>query len=52
VAERVRVNVTKNIGRALDQIAAKHESVGRLLKSTIRTGIFCSYQPDPRFPVA
>src|SRR5262249_29430771 len=45
-------NVTKNIGRALDQVEAKHESLGRLLKSTIMTGIFCSYQPDPSFPVA
>src|SRR5215469_12523252 len=51
-AEQARVNVTKNIGRALDLIESKHESLGRLLKSTIRTGIFCSYQPDPRFPVA
>jgi len=51
-AEQARVNVTKNLGRALDQIEAKHESLGHLLKSTIRTGIFCSYQPDSRFPVA
>jgi class 3 adenylate cyclase/tetratricopeptide (TPR) repeat protein len=51
-AEKARVNITKNIGRALDRIEAKHESLGRLLKSTIKTGIFCSYQPDPRFPVA
>jgi tetratricopeptide (TPR) repeat protein len=51
-AERVRVRVTKNIGRALDHIAAKHEVLGRLLKSTIRTGFFCSYQPDQHFPVA
>ena len=50
-AEQARVNV-KNIGRALEQIEAKHESLGRLLKSTIRTGSFCSYQPDPSFPVA
>ena len=51
-AEKARVNVTKNIGRALEQIEAKHESLGRFLKSTIKTGIFCSYQSDPRFPVA
>ena len=51
-AEQARVNVTKNIGRALDLIETKHESLGRLLKSTVRTGIFCSYRPDPRFPVA
>src|SRR5262245_45741520 len=51
-ADQARVNVTKNIGRALDQIEAKHESLGRLLKSTIRTGIFCSYQPDSSFPVS
>ena len=51
-AEQARINVTKNIGRALDLIEAKHESLGHLLKSTIRTGIFCSYQPHPSFPVA
>src|SRR5262249_49486779 len=51
-AEQARVNVTKNIGRALDLIEAKHESLARLLRSTIRTGIFCSYQPDPLFQVA
>jgi len=48
-AEQARVNITKNIGRALDQIEAKHENLGHFLKSTIKTGIFCSYQPDPRF---
>src|SRR5262245_27653300 len=51
-AEQARVNVTKNIARALVLIEAKHASLGRLLKSTIRTGIFCSYQPDPHFLVA
>ena len=51
-ADQARVNVPKNIGRALDQIEAEHESLGRLLKSTIRTGMFCSYQPDPRSRVA
>jgi tetratricopeptide (TPR) repeat protein len=51
-ADQARVNVTKNIGRALDQIEAKHDSLGRLLKSSIKTGIFCSYQPDPSYQVA
>src|SRR5262245_19113781 len=51
-AEQARVNVTKNIARALVLIEAKHASLGRLLKSTISTGIFCSYQPDPHFLVA
>jgi hypothetical protein len=30
-AERVRVKVTRNIGRGLDHIASKHESLGLLL---------------------
>jgi len=51
-ADQARVNVTKNIGRALDQIEAKHQSLGRLLKATVKTGIFCSYLPDSRFPVS
>ena len=51
-AEQARVNSPKNIGRALDQIEAKHESLGHFLKSTIKTGTFCSYQPDVRFPVS
>jgi hypothetical protein len=51
-AEQARINVTKNITRALSQIETKHKSLGTFLKSTVKTGIFCSYQPDQRFPVS
>jgi TolB-like protein/Tfp pilus assembly protein PilF len=50
-AEQARVNVARNISRALSQIEASNENLGRLLRSTIKTGTFCSYEPDPRFPV-
>jgi len=51
-AEQARINVTKNINRALSLIETKHKSLGTLLRSTVKTGIFCSYQPDQRFPVS
>jgi TolB-like protein len=50
-AEQARINVTKSIRRAMGQIAANNDALGRLLKSTIKTGTFCSYNPDPRFPL-
>jgi hypothetical protein len=50
-AEQAGVNVTKNIGRALSQIEASNESLGNMLRLTIKTGLFCAYNPDPRFPI-
>jgi TolB-like protein/Tfp pilus assembly protein PilF len=50
-AEQARVNITKNIGRALSQIEASNESLGNMLRLTIKTGLFCAYNPDPRFPI-
>lgn len=49
-AERARVNVTKAIRAALARIAEHSPALGRHLESTIRTGTFCSYVPDPRLP--
>jgi tetratricopeptide (TPR) repeat protein len=48
VAERARVNVSKRIGIALKRIAAHHEELARYLSQAIKTGTFCSYNPDPR----
>ena len=39
-AEQTRVTVTKNIGRALDQIETKHESLGHFLKLRSRPAPF------------
>jgi tetratricopeptide (TPR) repeat protein len=50
-ADRVRMNVSKNISRAIGQINASHDGLARLLRSTIKTGIFCSYIPNPDFPI-
>jgi len=47
-AERARVNVTKALKAALARIEQHSPSLGRHLASTIRTGTFCSYVPDPQ----
>jgi AAA ATPase domain len=50
-AERARVSVTRAIKATLERIAEHSPSLGRHLAATVRTGTFCSYQPDPRVPV-
>ncbi|MGH2489813.1 MAG: transcriptional regulator, partial [Candidatus Limnocylindria bacterium] len=50
-AERARVSVTRTIKAALDRIGEHSPSLGSHLAATVRTGTFCSYQPDPRVPV-
>jgi tetratricopeptide (TPR) repeat protein len=50
-AERARLNVTRAIKAALANINTHHPSLGRHLRSTIRTGTYCSYSPDPRVPI-
>lgn len=49
-AERARVNVTRAIRSALVKIETNSPLLGRHLDSTIRTGLFCSYKPDPLHP--
>jgi tetratricopeptide (TPR) repeat protein len=49
-AERARVSVTKAIRAAVARIGEHSPALGRHLDRTIRTGTFCSYLPDPRFP--
>ena len=49
-AERARVNVTRAIRSALDRIREHSPALGRHFQATVRTGIFCSYEPDPRLP--
>jgi tetratricopeptide (TPR) repeat protein len=51
-AERARVNVTRAIRAALDRVEEHSPDLGRHLLSTIRTGVYCSYAPDPRVPTA
>lgn len=51
-AERARVNATRAIRAALDRIAEHDRSLGDHLGATVSTGLYCSYRPDPRAPVA
>ena len=50
-AERARLNVSRAISAALKRIAAQERALGEHLTATVRTGLFCSYNPDPRLPV-
>jgi tetratricopeptide (TPR) repeat protein len=52
VSERARLTVTKAVKAALGKIQREHPAMGRLLANTIRTGTFCSYEPDPGAPIA
>ena len=44
--ERARVNITRAIVRALARIDESDPELGRHLRRTIKTGIFCMYTPD------
>ena len=47
-AERARINVTRAIKAALERIVEHSPELGRHLDATLRTGQFCTYEPDPR----
>lgn len=49
--ERARINVTRAIRSAIARLAQHDPKLGRHLDSTVRTGTFCSYNPDPLTPV-
>ena len=49
-AERARINVTRAIKAALARIQEHSPALGRHLARTVRTGIYCSYAPDPASP--
>jgi hypothetical protein len=51
-AERARVSVTRAIRAALARITEQSPDLGRHFEATIRTGTFCSYNPDPRVPMS
>ena len=50
-AERARISVTRAIKSAVDRIDAESPALGGHLRTTIHTGTFCSYTPDPRAPI-
>ncbi|HVO27733.1 MAG TPA: hypothetical protein VMW56_29340, partial [Candidatus Margulisiibacteriota bacterium] len=50
-AQRARVAVTKRIRETIERVRAGHPELGHYLATTINTGQFCSYVPDPVRPV-
>jgi tetratricopeptide (TPR) repeat protein len=50
-AERARVSVTKAIRTTIRRIAKHDPMLGRELEGTVRTGVFCVHEPDPRHPL-
>jgi hypothetical protein len=51
VAQQARVNITRTIKAALRKITGHHPALGQHLAHTVKTGIHCSYTPDPRLPI-
>jgi tetratricopeptide (TPR) repeat protein len=51
-AERARVNVTRAIRGAVRAIAEHDGRLGHHLERSVRTGVFCAYQPGPDGPDA
>src|ERR1700730_3576483 len=50
-SERARQSITKTIKAVLERIAESDARLGDTLSRSIKTGTFCSYQPDPDFPI-
>jgi DNA-binding response OmpR family regulator len=51
-AQRARLMVTKAIRAALHKIRDHHSALGHHLATSITTGTFCTYTPDPHAPLA
>jgi tetratricopeptide (TPR) repeat protein len=51
-SERARQSVTKTLKAVVERIAQGDAVLGGILSRSIRTGNFCSYRPDPNFPIA
>src|SRR5579862_8660933 len=51
-SERARQSIGKTIKSVLERIAQSDGALAEILVRSIRTGTFCSYHPDPDFPIA
>jgi pimeloyl-ACP methyl ester carboxylesterase/class 3 adenylate cyclase len=51
-SERARVSVTKAVRSAVRRLEDQHPELGRHLSLAVRTGTFCTYDPDPRLLVS
>ncbi len=50
-AERARTSVARSLRYALQRMAEEHQAMAGHLRQTVRTGMYCSYVPDPLTPV-
>jgi hypothetical protein len=50
-SERARQSVLKTIKSVVERIAQSDARLGDIFSRCIKTGNFCSYQPDPAFPI-
>ena len=50
-SERARASVTKALRSAVRRLQDQHPDLGRHLTLAVRTGTFCTYDPDARLPV-
>jgi AAA ATPase-like protein len=51
-SERARQSILKTIKSVVERIAQSDTRLGDIFSRCIKTGNFCSYQPDPHFPIA
>jgi predicted ATPase len=51
-SERARQSITKTIKAVLERVAQSDSALGSIFAQCIKTGTFCSYQPDPNLPIA
>jgi uncharacterized membrane protein len=51
-SERARQSITKTIKAVLERIAQSDARLGEIFARCIKTGNFCSYQPDSDFSIA
>ena len=51
-SERARQSISKTIKSVLDRVAQSDAALADFFARCIRTGNFCSYQPDREFPIA
>src|SRR5277367_2796687 len=51
-SERARQSITKTVKAVEERIAQSDSELGSIIARCIKTGTFCSYQPDHDFPIA
>ena len=51
-SERARQSISKTIKSVVERIAQSDARLGDIFSRCVKTGNFCSYQPDPTLPIA